>query len=553
MKERQTAESEAESPSAGAATDDAALTSGATSVGEAADALEEATPTKVEAAPAVDAPAAEPAEAEAAEESPAAQTIKNSETTVEEAVRVEAEADAAEAEGMKERQTAESEAESPSAEATDAGIHGIQVGYSPHPHDSAETHDSSTEVNQSQPGATCNRGDVLYRCDPEVMPGTCHDTKSPQCVRPDLNASDPSISEVDTSGKEICDFRDKDSVGDESVGGDKGVVVPRTAKKAIPTSRVNRIHCATSQSHVLSSSEDNCTDESSIHMEVSTESKRRLRPTPQDGYTMIQYDNGDIYAGYVKRGVRHGPGVYRYTNGDVYDGEWNLGKKHGTGIYTWPMGESYNGCWIKNKQNGPGVFQWPDGGQYVGEWGERIPGNPFPTVRQTKIDVREGLSSLKPTGKKISNDVWRTKEQRVYRSVRSSKNAKVVAWAVPSRPTTAYSQATTVEAFSRPMTASNEFSNALNAVTSSSIPSSRSEISGFSDYTSAQINDLHQGSGLRQSSGLSQFSRSSVSRRILPGQPDEPARAGFHESYICPLPAVACALVLTNMVLDGFR
>ena len=40
------------------------------------------------------------------------------------------------------------------------------------------------------------------------------------------------------------------------------------------------------------------------------------------------------YTGNLKRGKRHGRGVYCYPNGDIYDGDWKKGKKQGWGVYT---------------------------------------------------------------------------------------------------------------------------------------------------------------------------------------------------------------------------
>ena len=40
------------------------------------------------------------------------------------------------------------------------------------------------------------------------------------------------------------------------------------------------------------------------------------------------------YTGTMKRGKRHGRGVYCYANGDIYDGDWKKGKKQGWGVYT---------------------------------------------------------------------------------------------------------------------------------------------------------------------------------------------------------------------------
>ena len=40
-------------------------------------------------------------------------------------------------------------------------------------------------------------------------------------------------------------------------------------------------------------------------------------------------------------GERKGEGVYCYQNGDIYDGDWKKGMKHGYGIYTYANGKRY--------------------------------------------------------------------------------------------------------------------------------------------------------------------------------------------------------------------
>jgi hypothetical protein len=60
------------------------------------------------------------------------------------------------------------------------------------------------------------------------------------------------------------------------------------------------------------------------------------------------------------------------------------------------------------------------------------------------------------TRQKVSNDIWRAKEERIHRSGKEKKVTKL-AWPQTSRPATAMSAATTVEAISctstRPPTA----------------------------------------------------------------------------------------------------
>ena len=48
----------------------------------------------------------------------------------------------------------------------------------------------------------------------------------------------------------------------------------------------------------------------------------------------------DKFSGYVDEfGERKGEGVYYYQNGDIYDGDWKKGMKHGYGVYTYAKGK----------------------------------------------------------------------------------------------------------------------------------------------------------------------------------------------------------------------
>lgn len=48
-------------------------------------------------------------------------------------------------------------------------------------------------------------------------------------------------------------------------------------------------------------------------------------------------------------GERKGEGVYCYQNGDIYDGDWKKGMKHGYGIYTYANGKSIKGWFYKDR------------------------------------------------------------------------------------------------------------------------------------------------------------------------------------------------------------
>lgn len=110
----------------------------------------------------------------------------------------------------------------------------------------------------------------------------------------------------------------------------------------------------------------------------------------------IVYENGDVYHGPVKDGMRHGKGVLEYnhdergrerytgyfafdvpngkgkmeyTNGDTYDGEWAAGHYDGAGVYCWGYsGDKYVGGWRLGVTHGMGTEYWVDGDRFTGRF-----------------------------------------------------------------------------------------------------------------------------------------------------------------------------------------
>lgn len=61
----------------------------------------------------------------------------------------------------------------------------------------------------------------------------------------------------------------------------------------------------------------------------------------------------DIFSGGVdKFGERKGEGAFFYQNGDIYDGDWKKGMKHGYGIYNYADGTSIKGWFYKDRYIG---------------------------------------------------------------------------------------------------------------------------------------------------------------------------------------------------------
>lgn len=92
------------------------------------------------------------------------------------------------------------------------------------------------------------------------------------------------------------------------------------------------------------------------------------KSAPQAEFKRIQFDDGDVFEGYLMNGKKHGHGTYTWVSGTVYDGEWKDGKVHGKGKYTWADGTVYDGEWKDGKKHGHGTYTWANGDTYEGEW-----------------------------------------------------------------------------------------------------------------------------------------------------------------------------------------
>lgn len=81
-------------------------------------------------------------------------------------------------------------------------------------------------------------------------------------------------------------------------------------------------------------------------------------------------DNGDIYVGEYKHGVRNGYGEYWFfqQNGAKYAGCYSNNKKNGEGTFLYPDGSRYEGEWKNDKRHGRGTYRYTNGDVYIGEW-----------------------------------------------------------------------------------------------------------------------------------------------------------------------------------------
>ena len=80
------------------------------------------------------------------------------------------------------------------------------------------------------------------------------------------------------------------------------------------------------------------------------------------------FENGDIYEGSFKDGLKHGKGTLTTRNKRSYEGDWENDKPHGFGINTFPNGKVYTGSFSKGKPIGDGQWTYSDGRTYYGTW-----------------------------------------------------------------------------------------------------------------------------------------------------------------------------------------
>ncbi len=120
-----------------------------------------------------------------------------------------------------------------------------------------------------------------------------------------------------------------------------------------------------------------------------------------NGISLHIYNNGNLYIGESKGGLKDGKGLIMYNDskdeqfhsihfgnwknnlraglgtciwasgkwvGDKYVGSWNGKKRTGSGTYFWADGAKYVGNFINDKMNGEGTYNWKNGETYEGDW-----------------------------------------------------------------------------------------------------------------------------------------------------------------------------------------
>ena len=81
-----------------------------------------------------------------------------------------------------------------------------------------------------------------------------------------------------------------------------------------------------------------------------------------------QYDEGSVYEGEFKNGLRHGQGKYTMPDGFIYEGTWLDDQIQGAGVARYPTGQIYEGQFKQGVPHGKGTMTFADGTIYDGSW-----------------------------------------------------------------------------------------------------------------------------------------------------------------------------------------
>ncbi len=93
--------------------------------------------------------------------------------------------------------------------------------------------------------------------------------------------------------------------------------------------------------------------------------------TELDARTVIRKvtdDEGNVYEGELRDGVRHGTGRMEWVDGTVYEGDFREGKIHGNGKMSVPDGEVYTGTFENGIRHGYGILDFLNGDIYEGSF-----------------------------------------------------------------------------------------------------------------------------------------------------------------------------------------
>ena len=81
----------------------------------------------------------------------------------------------------------------------------------------------------------------------------------------------------------------------------------------------------------------------------------------------INLEDGAIFKGEWKNGLRDGKGIQNWKDNSKYEGEWKEDKANGFGKLTHADGDIYEGEWVNDKAHGKGFYIHSNGARYEGK------------------------------------------------------------------------------------------------------------------------------------------------------------------------------------------
>ncbi len=117
-----------------------------------------------------------------------------------------------------------------------------------------------------------------------------------------------------------------------------------------------------------------------------------------------QHDDGGIYEGSFRAGLRHGQGTYTLPNGYKYDGAWVDGEIRGKGVARYPDGSVYEGSFENGAPHGFGKIAFADGGTYEGDWIDGKIGGRGVMLYPNGTRYEGGFRNLQHHGKGVMKD-----------------------------------------------------------------------------------------------------------------------------------------------------
>ena len=123
-------------------------------------------------------------------------------------------------------------------------------------------------------------------------------------------------------------------------------------------------------------------------------------------WTIVRDCEGDCQNGY---------GVLNYENGDIYKGNYKNYKINGYGVYTWHTGGSYSGNWENGIKHGYGEMKWSSGTIWKGEWrnGEQYKGKTYWNQKGSSSASTSKLNNSKTKLDKDLEDELRSKYSNI--------------------------------------------------------------------------------------------------------------------------------------------